>query len=136
MEKFFDYCKEYILDRLSEFEGSTHYGCDFCREISMYDNTNGTCTYDRRQAEEYLKGWWNECGAYWQYEKDNFGEHLWNPFDDPEAYMCCMVIEGCAAILGDCKTLQDSWDDRLELTDEVLDAIREEVREQTERELF
>lgn len=129
MESFKDYCKNYILDHIDGYEGQSHYGCDFAYTLTGEPNVEGTLTYSTYEAKEYLREWWDECGEYWDYEKDNFGENIHNPFDNPEAYMVCMVIEGVNAILANEPHIEESWNDELELTKEVIEDIKKYVEE-------
>jgi len=129
MESFKDYCKNYILDHIDEYDGQTHYGCDFGFTLTDAPNVDGTLTYSAYEAKEYLREWWDECGAYWDYEMNNFDEHPHNPFDEPEAYMVCMVIEGVNAILANEPHIEESWNDKLELTEEVIEDIKKYVEE-------
>ena len=129
MENFKEYCKDYILEHLNDYEGQSVYGSEVGYTITQSPNVDGTLTYSREDAKEYLREWWDECAAYWNYEKDNFGEHFHNPFDEPEAYMVCMVIEGVNAILANEPHIEESWNDELELTEEVIEDIKEHVEE-------
>lgn len=127
METYTEYCKSHIIDTIHDYVGSDYYMADFCYEITQYMNANGTCTFSRAKASEYLKEWWSDCGMYWEFEKDNYGTHSYNPFDDPEAYMVCMVVEGCASLLSASSFMREHWDERLTLTDEIADEIAAEV---------
>ena len=129
MENFKEYCKDYILEHLNDYEGQSVYGSEVGYTITQSPNVDGTLTYSREDAKEYLREWWDECAAYWNYEKVNFGEHFHNPFDEPEAYMVCMVIEGVNAILANEPHIEESWNDELELTEEVIEDIKEHVEE-------
>lgn len=122
-----DYCKEFIKDRLQDFEGSTHYACDFASEITMAINVDGSATYSTYKAKEYLREWWDDCADYFQYEKDNFGEVLHNPFERPEAFHVCMIIQGVSSLLSQCSIIDESWNDNIEITQEVIDSILEEI---------
>ncbi len=124
---FIDYCKNHIEEKIYGFVGQSFYGCDLSHELTMEENCNGTLTFDRKEAIVQLNEWWYDCADYWTYEKDNFGEHCHNPFDEPEAYMVCMVIEGCASLLGQTEALQEVWNDEFELTKELADKIVEQV---------
>ena len=129
MESFVQYCKDYILNHIDDFEGTSEYGCDWSYTLTESPNVDGTLTYSAYDASQYLKEWWDECGEFWEYEKDNFGEHMHNPFDEPEAYMVCMVIEGVSAILSYEPHIEESWNESLELTADVISAIKEYVEE-------
>lgn len=128
MESYSEYCVNHIIDRIYDYVGTSHYGSDFCYAITEDINANGSCTYSTRKAKDYLKEWWDDAADYWNYEKDNFGEHRWNPFESPEAYMVCMVIEGCSYLLGQCDTLEKVWNENFELTEEMADKIVEELK--------
>ena len=135
-ESFVDYCKAYIIEHIDGYEGQSHYACDLSSIITEGPNVDGTMTYSTYEAKEYLREWWDEAGEYWQYEKDNFGENLHNPFENPEAYMVCMVIEGCSSILSRCPDLEDNWNEEIELTAEIIQNIKEFVEEFNEESLF
>ncbi len=131
MENFSDYCRDTIIDALDSYEGQTVYSCDLAYTLTERMNADGTCTYSRAEAKDYIKEWWDEAGEYWEYENGNFGEHRWNPFDDPEAFMVCMVIGGVASMLSQCATIDESWNDEIELTADIIEKIKEEVAEVT-----
>lgn len=122
-----DYCKEFIKDRLQDFEGSTHYACDLASELTYAINVDGSATYSTYKAKEYLREWWDDCADYFQYEKDNFGEALYNPFERPEAFHVCMIIQGVSSLLSQCSIIDESWNDNIEITQEVIDSILEEI---------
>lgn len=122
-----DYCKDFIKNHLEDFEGSTHYGCDFGSEITMGINVDGTAEYNTFITIEYLKFWWDDCANYWQYEKDNFGEVLHNPFERPEAFHVCMIIEGVRSLLSQCSVIDEKWNEQIEITENVINSILEEI---------
>lgn len=121
------YCKEFIKDRLQDFEGSTHYACDFASEITMAINVDGSATYSTYKAKQYLREWWDDCADYFQYEKYSFGEALHNPFERPEAFHVCMIIQGVSSLLSQCTVIDENWNEQLEITQEVIDSILEEL---------
>ena len=131
---FVAYCKEYILDHIENWEDSTHYGCDWGDYLTEGPNVDGSVTYSTYEAKQYLKEWWDECGSYWQYEKDNFGQNLHNPFDEPEAFMVCMLIEGVRAILSKIDVIDENWNNNLTMDAETIEKIKEGVNEVSDYE--
>lgn len=129
MESFVEYCKNHILNNIEGFEGYPSYGSDFCYEVTQEINANGTATYSRDEAKEYLKEWWNEAADYYEYHKSNFGDAPTNPFENPEAYMVCMIIAGCSFILSQCKTIDNKWNNQFTLTKKIISQIKKEVKE-------
>jgi hypothetical protein len=139
MERFVDYCKDYIAEKLPEYEGQKVYLCDLGFTITEGPNCDGTLTYSTHEAMEYLKEWMYEAADYFDYEKANFGD-VHNPFENPEAYMVCMVIEGCRALIdsaiSEIPELNDEWENEVELTEEIVAKILEKVKENDRTELF
>lgn len=128
MEDFTEYCRDVILEELDNYEGQTVYGCDLGYTLTEAMNCDGTCTYSTWKAKEYLKEWWDEAADYFEYEKFTFGKNLHNPFENPEEYMVCMVIEGVAFILSRCATIDRLWNEEFELTPELIKTIKAEAK--------
>lgn len=127
MTKFNDFCKVQIKDKLPEYIGREVYMCDLGIELTEGMNCDGTFTYNRKEAMDYLREWWDDASDYWEYEKFNFGEHFHNPFDNPEAYTVCMVIEGVRSLMSQCAEVDENWNDQVELTQEMCDSILEQI---------
>ena len=126
---FNEYCQQYIAEHIHDYTDRTHYMCDLGNTLTEGPNCDGTLTYWTKKAIEYLGEWFYEAGQYWQYEKDNFGEVYHNPFENPEAYMVCMVIEGVNDIISQCSFIWENWNEEVELTDEIADQICKEIFE-------
>lgn len=137
MESFITYCKQYIYDNIDGYRGQTVYPCDFGFELTDYPNTNGTLTYSREEAMDYIHEWWDEAGNYYDYERANFGTGGHNPFENPEAYMVCMVIEGVRSLIDQAfAAIGFDTNDPVELTGGVLEQICEKVNENDTYRLF
>lgn len=138
METFIDYCKNYVLENIDGYEGHEVYLCDLGFTLTEYPNCSGTLTYSRERAKEYLKEWYDEADDYFKYEKDNFGTPR-NPFENPEAYMVCMVIEGVRALIDDAVDtlgMNDQWNDEVELTADLIEKIKGAVEDFDDERLF
>lgn len=136
MKDFITYCKEYIAENLPEHEGNKEYLCDLGYSVTDGPNMDGTLTYNRAEAQEYLKEWWNEAADYFDYEKDNFGTTQ-NPFENPETYMVCMVIQGVNSLISQaCSVLNLDWDDKVELTADLIEEIIDAVNNNDTCRLF
>ena len=128
LETLTDCCKGFISDYLPDYSGTNVYGCDLAYTITDGINLDGSFTYSTYKAKEYLKFWWDDAANYFQYEKDNFGQNLHNPFENPEAYMVCMVIEGVNSLLSKSKFIDKNWDNSIELTDKNIEKIILEIK--------
>lgn len=136
MKEFIEYCKDYIAEHLGGYEGQRVYTSDLGWIVTEGPNADGTLTYSRELAKDYLREWWYEASDYFQYEKDNFGTPQ-NPFENPEAYMVCMVIEGCRSLIDNAlNTLDVDWNDEIELTADLIEKIKGAVEEFNDERLF
>ncbi len=129
METYNKYCQDFINDHLDGFEGQNVYGCDLGGELTQGINVDGSATYSTYKAIEYLKFWWDDAADYFQYEKDNFGENLHNPFDNPEAYHVCMIIQGVSSLLAQCSLINKYWNDTFELTPKRVKKILRQIED-------
>lgn len=129
IKPFITFCKDTIKEELDNYEGSAYYACDLGYTLTEGMNSDGTFTYSRELAKDYLKEWWDEADEYWDYEQENFGEHIRSPFGDPEAYIVCMVIEGVNGLLAKCPTIDKNWNEEIELTEDVICRIKDELDE-------
>ena len=127
MESFVDFCKGFILDRIDYFVGEEHYACDFASYLTEDINQTPSHLCTKKEAIQCIKTYWDEAAEYWDYEKNNLGDHLWNPFDNPVNYFVCMVIVACDGIIMQCKTIQENWDDKIEFTQEIIDSVKNDL---------
>lgn len=128
MKDFNEFCKEYIREKLEEMEGVTCYVCELAYTLAESDNINGTMTYSTKTAIDYICEWWYDCAEFSDYEEVNFGKRS-NPFEKPEAFMACMVIEGINSILAQCPIIDENWNNEIELTPEVIEAIKKQIED-------
>ena len=132
---FLDYCKQYILENIDEHEGRSVYNCDLGIELTEGMCCDGTFTYNTAEAKKYLLEWWDDAAEFSDYENFSFGERS-NPFDNIELFLVKMVAEGVRSILSRCQFIEDNWDKKYELTEDIIAVIKEQVEEQTDDELF
>lgn len=131
METFEQYCKDFINDNLDGYVGTDVYGCDLSHTLTEEINVNGTATFSRQKAMDYIKEWFDEAAEVYNYQMENYGSVSQNPFENPEAWMVCMIIEGCASLLSQCKCVDTIWNDEVELTEELVEQIKDEIKNLT-----
>lgn len=127
MTGFNEFCRQTIADNLPEYVGTTVYMCNLGDILTETMNNDRTFTYNSKVSMDYLLDWWDNAAEYWDYEKQNFGEHCHNPFNNPEAYTICMVIEGVRSLLSQCKEADEAWDNEVELTQEIMNSILNQI---------
>lgn len=118
-----DWAIEYIEDTLPEWEGQSVYGADLGAELTEGPNVDGAYIIGRQKAMDFIRDHFNDAADEYEYEKDNFGEVLHNPFENPEAFVVCMLINTVEGLLGQVPVVEEHWNEELELTKEVIDEI-------------
>lgn len=137
MKEFITYCKQYIYDHIDDYRGQKVYPCDLGFTLTEGPNMDGTLTFSTAEAKDYLREWWDEASDYYEYERDNFGTGGHNPFENPEAYMVCMVIEGVRALIDQAFMVLDiDYNEMVELTGDLIEQITEKVNENDTYRLF
>lgn len=129
LETLTDYCKDFIINNIDDYSGQSIYGCDLGNTITEGINIDGSCTYSTYEAKKYIKFWWDEAADYFQYEKNNFGENLHNPFENPEAFMVCMVIQGVNSLLSQISFIDKNWNNEIKLTEKNIKKIIREIKD-------
>lgn len=123
MESYSEYCKNFIINHVENQKGRNVYMSDLGSELTMGINVNGSATYSTFKAKEYLKEWWDEAGEYYEHEEKCFEFHKWNPFLNPEAFHCCMIIEGVDNLLFQVHIVSKRWNERVEIDDTLINQI-------------
>ena len=115
-----DWAIDYIKDTLPDYEGQEVYGSDLGSTITEGPNANGVYEDD---AWGFISKHINDARDEYEYEKDNFGKALHNPFEDPDAFVVCMLINTVEGVLSQVPLVDENWNDKFELTKENIDAI-------------
>ena len=117
--------------QLSDMIGNTTYGCDLGYGIFESANVDGSYTYNRHDAEMWIKEYFSSIGDVAQDIVDNLGaESLANPFLEPEKFMVQIMLEMSSSIIAQVSIVDENWNNEMELTEETIKQIIEELREQ------
>ena len=135
MKDFINYCKDYIYEHLPEHEGEKVWLDELGYELTEGPNCDGSLTMNRVLAADYLREWWYDAADYFDYERDNFGTNH-NPFENPEGYMVCMVIEGVRSLIDAATPAVEYDQDEVEVTKELIDSIVKSVANDCRERLF
>lgn len=128
MKAFNEFCIDFINDRLDEYKNQVIYACDLGYTLCEEINANGTVTFSYKEAKEYICEWWDDASDFSDYENFNFGERS-NPFENPEAFMVRMIIEGCNNLLSRCDYINEHWDEEIELTEEAIKELKTDLKD-------
>ena len=119
-----------LIDKLNDYEGQSIYACDLAYTLFESYNIDGSVTYNTYDAKEWVKKHFNELGEVVEDIKFNLGgEFIPNIFDETEKFMVVIYLEVGASLLSQCKFIDDNWNNKIELTNEVIEIIKEQLQE-------
>ena len=121
-----------IIDRLYNYKDIKMYACDLAYALFESENVDGTFTYSSYEAKEWIKHYFDEIGEVWEELKFQFGsEYLmdFNPFDNPEKFMVLVILESASYILGQCKFIQNNWNNEIILNNKNIKTIEKQLKE-------
>lgn len=120
-----DWAIDFIEDELPEWEGKSVYGGDLATELTYTVNRTGSYEDD---AWGFISSHINDARDEYEYEEDQFGKVVCNPFKDPDGFVVCMLINTVDNILAEVPLVKENWNEYLELTKENIDAILKSLR--------
>lgn len=122
-----DWAIDYIKDELPEWEDQTVYGSDLAYEITEEPNNDGFYIFGTQASRDFLRKHSKDVKDEIKYEEMKFGESA-DPKRDPEGFVVRMLINTVADVLAQVPIVNEHWDDKLELTKEVIDEILDALK--------
>ena len=128
---------ETIISRLNDYKNTNVYGCKLAYTLFEGENANGSVLCNTYLTKEFIKNHFDLFADLSEYYKDNFGESL-NIFAEPEKAHVILLLESAQMVLSNLDTINEFWDESKELTEELINAIIEELNklELTDEEIF
>lgn len=118
--------KQDIISKLSDYSGTSSYGCDLAYKLFEGENANGSVFCNTYKTKEYIKENFDLFGDFLENYEMNFGETL-NPFTEPEKCHVIFLMEAAQSILSKCDFIDENWNTNIELTEDVIQTITDEV---------
>ena len=134
---FYTDLRNIIIERLNDYKGSDVYGCDLAYTLFEGENANGSVLCNTYLTKEFIKNNFDLFADFSEYYKDNFGVSL-DIFAEPEKAHVNLLLESAQMVLSNLDTINEFWNDSKELTEELINAIVEELNklELTDEEIF
>ncbi len=121
-------CKQHIIDTLSDYKGQNVYISELGSILTEGENANGSWYCSRYHAEQDLKAWFDDIGDFIEeYELEYGSRPQYDAFVEPERFHCLMMIVGVEKELNKLDCIQELWDERIELTEEIITKITKEI---------
>lgn len=144
MSKIVKNIQDFILNQLKEQEGNEYYLCDIGMTLSESENADGSWYCSTYEAKQEVVENWDFCGMFYEYYESNFGstDGLKNPFDNVESFHCSMMIfavEGAfnyAVNNSENYSDYETWNKKVEITEEFILEIKEALENLSESDIF
>lgn len=128
--------KEYVIealkDKLNDYKETENYGCDLAYTLYEGENADGVIFYSTYQSKEWIKEHFEDLDEIIEELNFQFGTDYmakFNPFSEPDKFVLIVVVEVASYLLGQCKTIQDNWDNKFKLTNGKIKNIIKELEE-------
>ena len=134
---FYTDLRNTIIDRLNDYKNTEVYGSELAYTLFEGENANGSVLCNTYKTKEFIKNHFDLFADFSEYYKDNFGESL-DIFAEPEKAHVILLLEAAQVVLSNLNTVNEFWNDSKELTEELINAIIEELNklELTDEEIF
>lgn len=120
--------KSTIIDRLNDYRGGSYYVCDLPQTLFEGENANGSVLCNTYQTKEFIKANFDLFGQLVAHVNSEMDFTL-NPFSEPEKAHVWLLLEASQSLISKLPTIEDNWNDKLELTDEVISILTNEINE-------
>lgn len=123
---FKEWLYEKIDTALFDYMGTSVYGSELAYKLFEGENVDGSVTYNTYEAKEFIKEYWDDAGEIAEYLKENLGMTV-NPFDEPEKFHVCMLLEGASEILAESGFVNEHWNDEMEIDMYSIECIKSDL---------
>lgn len=136
--KIKDFVKSEIVRKLEDFENyicdDYVYACDLAYELFENENIDGSFFYDTIQAKKWLSEHFDDLSEIieelqFQFDEDFCNKILLDFFKNPDCFIVVVVLEVANYLLGQCKYINENWDNKITLTNDIIDTICLQVDE-------
>lgn len=129
----FNEVAEDFAEHLEFFEGVNVYGCDLAFKIFEDYNASGSATRNAYAAREWIAENMHELGNVVEAMRDGWAyEAGADIFNNPEKFQVCVYLWIASELCGELETVSEFWNDETELTAELIEKIRAEIKTITE----
>lgn len=117
-----------LMDKLDEYEGTSSYGADLTYHLLEQYNVDGSYTYSTYEAKQWVQEYFDELGDIVSDMKEESLPPI-DVFENVEGFMVCVMLYVAGQLLGQCDTVNAFWNEKQELTEEIIAKIKKELNE-------
>lgn len=126
METIKDFMVDVLKDKLDEYKGTSSCGGDLDFYLLQQYNVDGSYTYNTCEAKQWVQEHFDELGEIVK-EMTEEGLPPCNVFENPEVFQVQIMLFVASDLLGQCKTVDECWNDEIILDKDIIDRIKKEL---------
>lgn len=119
---------EKLIEELENYKDTEVYACDLAYTLFESYNYDATITYSTYDAINWIKNNFDDLGEIVEEIQAN-GLEVPNVFDRPELFMVVIYLEVASYLMGQCKFIDEHWNDTIILNDENIKIIEKQLKE-------
>ena len=116
---------EMMIDNLDDMEGREGYVSDLAFDLFESENMDGTITYDREKAKEWITGYFHDLGDVVE-EMSQEWDITPNPFANPEGFQVQVVLFVASGLVAASDWTDYRDDDEITYDTETIETIKQE----------
>lgn len=129
-------CKleDFSIDNNYNYEYMQIYACDLAYELFRNENIDGSFFYDIIHAKKWISEHFDDLSEIveeiqTQFDEDFCNKILLDFFKNPDRFVVAIVLAVADYLLGQCKYIDENWDNDITLTNDVIDTICQQLDE-------
>ena len=129
-------CKleDFSIDNNYNYECTQVYACDLAYKLFENENIDGSFFYDTIQAKKWLSEHFDDLSEIieelqFQFDEDFCNKILLDFFKNPDCFIVVVVLEVANYLLGQCKYINENWNNDITLTNDIIDIICQQLDE-------
>lgn len=124
-----DFVKNIVIEELYNYKDISFYGCDLGYGLLEGYNIDGVYFYNNNEAIDFISKHFRDFGEIVEEIKFQLGrDNIPNVFEYPDRFCVVCFLEVAGYILGQCKYVEDNWNNSFEITEEVIKTIESELK--------
>ena len=101
------FARDYILDRIEDYEGQLVYISDLPYHITEIDNCNGCVFSTTKESLDFIANYRFDVGEIYEDWCQETGGHDPNPLLDPDGFCVMVLIKSVCRVLNECNTIKE-----------------------------
>lgn len=132
--KIKDFVKSEIVCKLENFSSDNNYNYEYIQiyacnlAFKLFQRNVDGLFYDTVKAKKWISEHFDDLSEIieeiqFQFDKDFCDKIMLDFFNNPDCFIVVIVLEVASYLLGQCKYINENWDDKIILTNDVIDTI-------------